>query len=177
MKHSPQCAFLDTSSIFLFLSSKINVEKRPVSVLSQPLICLEVGGGSGIISTALSLQLPSSLFLVTDINDKACRAIQRTASQNGASLEVVRTRTVTGLAERLHQSVDIVLCNPPYVGTPEAEATRATDITASWAGGQRGLNVTLEVINSLDSLLTERGAAFIVLEKCNKPEAVQKYVE
>ena len=84
---------------------------------------------------------------------------------------------MTGLAERLHQSVDIVLCNPPYVGTPEAEAAEATDITASWAGGQCGLNVTLEVINSLDNLLTERGAAFIVLEKCNKPETVQKYVE
>ena len=155
----------------------LNVEKGPVSVSSQPLICLEVGGGSGIISTALSLQLPNSLFLVTDINDKACSAIQRTATQNGASIEVVRARTVTGLAERLHHSVDIVLCNPPYVGTSEAEATGAADITASWAGGRRGLNVTLEVINSLDSLLTESGVAYIVLEKCNKPETVQEYVE
>ena len=148
----------------------------PVTVSSQPLICLEVGGGSGILSTALSLQLPNSLCLATDINEKACTAIQRTASQNRASLEVVRSRTLTGLAERLRHSVDIVLCNPPYVGTPEAD-TETTDITASWAGGHRGLNVTLEVINSLNNILTSGGVAYIVLEKCNKPEMVQKYVE
>ena len=143
---------------------------------SEPLICVEVGGGSGIISTALSLKLPNSFFLVTDINEKACRAIQRTAYHNQTSLEVVRSRTLGGLSERLCHNVDIVLCNPPYVRTPEDEADTC-DITASWAGGRRGLNVTLEVIDSLDSLLTERGAAYIVLEKCNKPELVQKYAE
>ena len=143
----------------------------------QPLVCVEVGGGSGIISTALSLQLPLSLFLVTEVNEKACTAIQRTASHNGASVEVVRSRTLTGLAERLGHSVDLVLCNPPYVGTSEAEASGATDITAAWAGGQRGLNVTMEVIDSLDNILTDSGVAYIVLEKCNKPETVQKYVE
>ena len=58
----------------------------------NPCIAVEVGGGSGIISTALSLQLPHTYFVVTDINRIACKAIQQTAVQNNTSLEVRLTK-------------------------------------------------------------------------------------
>ena len=54
----------------------------------QPTIAVEVGGGSGIISTALSLKLPHTYFIVTDVNKAACRAIQATALNNNTRLEV-----------------------------------------------------------------------------------------
>ena len=54
----------------------------------NPTLAVEVGGGSGIISTALSLQLPHTYFIVTDVNKTACRAIQATAMHNNTNLEV-----------------------------------------------------------------------------------------
>ena len=143
---------------------------------TEPLFCVEVGGGSGIISTALSLQLPNSVFFTTDINPDACKASQLTAKQNGTSIEVINTRTLQCLQERFGGCVDVLICNPPYVATEDRE-TGSRDIVAAWAGGCDGLEVTKEVIGLLDSVLSSTGVAYIVLEKCNKPTEVKKYVE
>jgi len=140
-----------------------------------PCLAVEVGGGSGIISTALSLQLPHTYFIVTDINRVACKAIQKTAVQNNTSLEVINTTTLDHIAERLKHSVDILLCNPPYVATEQSEAGHA-DISAAWAGGEEGMDVTKQVIDSLEGILTDSGVAYIVLEQCNKPEQVMDYI-
>ena len=90
-------------------------------------------------------------------------------------MEVVRTETVQGLAERLHHSVDLLLCNPPYVAT-EMEETGGKGLTAAWAGGEEGLTVTRQVIDSLEQLLSPRGVAYIVVEQCNKPATLSQYV-
>ena len=37
--------------------------------------------------------------------------------------------------------VDLLVCNPPYVSTEEAELG-GTGISAAWAGGQAGLTIT-----------------------------------
>ena len=124
--------------------------------------------------TLISLKLPACYCLLTDINSKACLASRATARINKAGVEVVRTETVRSL-ERLKASVDILVCNPPYVATETTE-TGQTDLQAAWAGGTDGMNVTREVIDSLDGLLTESGVAYIVLEQCNKPASVCQYV-
>ena len=77
--------------------------------------------------------------------------------------------------ERLGSSVDILLCNPPYVATQDQE-TGQTGLQAAWAGGKDGMNVTRDVIDGLGDLLTESGVAYIVLEQCNKPASVSQYV-
>ena len=96
-----------------------------------PLLCVEIGGGSGIISTALSLQLPNSVFFVTDINPHACKASQSTAKQNGTKFEVINTRTLDFVQDRLQGNVDVLICNPPYVAT-EYKAIGSRDITAAF---------------------------------------------
>ena len=112
---------------------------------------------------------------MTDINSAACEASLATARQNQAEVEGVRTETVKCLEERLHHSVDILLCNPPYVAT-EAEETGGKGLTAAWAGGKDGMKVTREVLDSLEELLSLNGAAYIVLEQCNQPASVRQYV-
>ena len=72
--------------------------------------------------------------------------------------------------------VDLLVCNPPYVATEDGElGTR--DIAAAWAGGCRGMQVTAQVIDILDSVLSPSGVAFIVLEKCNNPPLVKSHIE
>ena len=135
-----------------------------------PLVCVEVGGGSGILSTALALQLPLSWWTVSDINFSACKAILRTAKSNGASgLEVVRTSVLSSLS--LRGKVDLLLCNPPYVATDEEEVG-GQGLSAAWAGGQRGLGVTRALIEQLQDILSPLGLAYIVVEQCNKPDEV-----
>ena len=131
---------------------------------------MEVGGGSGILSTALALQLPSSWWIVTDINISACEAIVKTAKGNGAAtIEVVRTSVLSCLS--LKGKVDLLLCNPPYVATDEEEVG-GQGLSAAWAGGHRGLGVTQAVIEQLRDVLSPLGLAYIVVEQCNKPEEV-----
>ena len=112
---------------------------------------------------------------MTDINSAACEASRATARQNQALLEVVRTETVKCLEERLQHTVDILLCNPPYVAT-ETEETGGQGLTAAWAGGEEGMKVTRQVLDSLEQLLSPKGAAYIVLEQCNQPASVRQYV-
>eukprot|EP00092_Neocalanus_flemingeri_P015047 GFUD01016253.1.p1 GENE.GFUD01016253.1~~GFUD01016253.1.p1 ORF type:complete len:220 (+),score=61.37 GFUD01016253.1:87-746(+) len=150
-------------------------QELPQLVSLNPTLAVEIGGGSGIISTALSLKLPHTYFIVTDVNKVACKAIQSTAVQNNTKLEVLNTTTLTHLSERLKSSVDILLCNPPYVATDNSEAGHE-DISAAWAGGDLGMNVTKEVIDALDGVLSDSGVAYIVLEQCNKPHLVLDYI-
>ena len=75
----------------------------------------------------------------------------------------------------MKSSVDILLCNPPYVATEQSEAGH-DDISAAWAGGDLGMNVTKEVIDCLNDVLSDSGVAYIVLEQCNKPQQVLEYI-
>ena len=46
----------------------------------------------------------------------------------------------------------------------------------AWAGGREGLGLTRQVIDSLELLLSQTGAAYVVLEQCNQPASVRQYV-
>lgn len=143
---------------------------------SKPAICLEIGSGSGILSTGLASVLKECCFLATDVNAKACQASERTAKANQTTVQVVRTNCVSGLETRLRSKVDILLCNPPYVCTSEEE-TKTCDIYASWAGGEQGRNLTDLVIRQLPTLLSKSGRAYIVIEQRNNFQAIQALLE
>ncbi|CAG5136453.1 unnamed protein product [Candidula unifasciata] len=140
----------------------------------KPTVCVEVGCGSGICITFLSqlLEYPA-LFICTDINPKAAEMTQLTALRNGKVVEIVVCNLVDTLEERLAGTVDVLLFNPPYVVTPSSEIASA-DITASWAGGVRGREVTDKLLPKVKSLLSSNGVFYLVAIQENDIDDIQQ---
>jgi len=156
----------------------------------NPIFALEVGPGSGIISTALANLTVNEnndkklcFVFSCDINSSACIATRRTALHNSASgnLEVLRCNLMESIKDRLLHEIDLVVCNPPYVVTSDDELTYARNsksndigIQAAWAGGSDGCSsVTNSLIQLLPEILSSRGVCYIVIEQSNNIENIK----
>ncbi|KAG0700684.1 S-adenosyl-L-methionine-dependent methyltransferase [Suillus ampliporus] len=138
----------------------------------RPLICLEVGSGSGCVSAFLGIILgqPPPLYLCTDINQHATRCTLATGKQNKIILDSVTCSLARPLLSRLHHAVDVLLFNPPYVPTDTDEASSAqssADIAGSWAGGTDGMEITNRLLQDVECLLSPRGRFYLVALKQN----------
>ncbi|CAG0884015.1 unnamed protein product [Darwinula stevensoni] len=100
---------------------------------TMPLICLEVGCGSGVVISALGrcLETPA-LCLGVDINPVACHCTQITAQKNGSNVDVICADLAILLLGRLESSIDVLIFNPPYVVTESAEVLEP-GLPRSWA--------------------------------------------
>lgn len=110
--------FFKVFLIFVFVQRLVDA--------SSPLITLEIGSGSGVVSAFLRRMLPGSFAYCTDVNAHALRCTRRTAELNRldttTQLELLQCDLMGPLVRRLKHSVDILLFNPPYVPS-EAPAT------------------------------------------------------
>lgn len=97
---------------FQFLRSTVN-----------PKIVVEVGSGSGVVTTFIQQLLADIPFisLATDLNFYATRCTKRTAEINKVSetVDVVQCDLVSAITKRLQGNVDLLVFNPPYVPTEE----------------------------------------------------------
>ncbi|KAI0374506.1 putative methylase [Pilatotrama ljubarskyi] len=146
---------------------------------AKPIVCLEVGSGSGCVSAfAAAILGPSaSLYLTTDINPHACRSTKATGRQNGVPIEPILTSLTGPLRDRLWHAVDILLFNPPYVPTETDEADdaqHAANIAGAWAGGQDGMEVTDILLEQVESLLSPRGRFYLVAVKQNDIQGIRE---
>ncbi|KZS96159.1 S-adenosyl-L-methionine-dependent methyltransferase [Sistotremastrum niveocremeum HHB9708] len=143
----------------------------------KPLICLEIGSGSGCVSAFLSSILGprSALYLCTDINQHAAACTVRTGAQNNVDLSSVVADLGTPFIDRLRSSVDILLFNPPYVPTDMGEAEFAQssrNIQSSWAGGTDGMSVTNNLLFSVPTLLSKTGRFYLVAVEPNNVQRI-----
>lgn len=161
---------------FLLLDA-IEIEIATIEKL-KPAICIEIGPGSGIISAGIGSALGSGCFVIAcDINPKACKCTLKTLAVNHCShSDIVNIDCLEGLSHRMDGKVDLLICNPPYVETPETEEGKS-DIRAAWAGGEGGMSLTNRVLSLLPRVLSSNGFALIVLEQVNKPQIVMKEAE
>ncbi|KAG0146837.1 hypothetical protein CROQUDRAFT_670889 [Cronartium quercuum f. sp. fusiforme G11] len=142
----------------------------------KPLICVEIGSGSGCVSVFAQKMLSRipTIHICTDINPKALQATNSTFHQNALPTpNLIRTSLTSSL--RLNEMIDLLLFNPPYVPTSNEEYEGATSgfIEASWAGGPIGMTLTNHLLNSLNQLLVPgRGVLYMVAVKENKPEEI-----
>ena len=130
-------------------------------------LCLEVGSGSGAVSAGLG-RLLKAWQMAVDKNPEATRC----------SAEVLRLHRV--LADVIRGSftdcfragtVDLLICNPPYVPTDEEEM-QGCGISISWAGGRRGREIIDILLPKAAELLSVGGYFYLVAIKENEPEEV-----
>ncbi|XP_058125828.1 methyltransferase N6AMT1 [Anopheles ziemanni] len=148
----------------------------------QPLLCVEIGPGSGVLISAIAKCFPGGQThcIAFDINPAACRMTRRTSQLNQVAVDVVNMDLLGGLHSH---SVDLLIFNPPYVPTQpidgsleeHAETFRSDGGQAlihSWAGGIDGMMVTNRVLNDLDRVLSPVGVFYLLLVKENNPDSI-----
>ncbi|NXG33122.1 HEMK2 methyltransferase, partial [Dromaius novaehollandiae] len=135
-------------------------------------ICLEIGSGSGVVSTFVASIIGSSaLYICTDVNPMAAYCTLETALLNNVHLQPIITDLVKGLSPRLNGKVDLLLFNPPYVVTP-SEEVESHGIEASWAGGKNGREVMDRIFPLVADLLSTAGLFYLVTIKENNPDEI-----
>ena len=81
---------------------------------------LDVGTGSGAIAIAIAQERPSCEVHATDISEGALEISHHNAKLNGAKVRFHKADIVSGL-DLPTSSVDVLVSNPPYVASDQAE--------------------------------------------------------
>lgn len=110
-------------------------------------------------------------LLATDCNPAAAAATQATLRAHGVEnyADIIVTDLTRGLLPRIAGCIDLLLFNPPYVPTPDAELRRG-GIAAAWAGGYRGRSVIDRLLPDVPRLLSATGEMMMVAVPDNDPQ-------
>lgn len=140
----------------------------------NPTIFLEIGTGSGCVSTFLACLFKDldSLHLLTDIDGAACSAAAKTASLNGVVVDIVNCDLCAPLERRLAENVDICVFNPPYVPTSNAEIS-TKGIRAACNGGVKGRAIISRILGKIGKLLAKNGIFYLVCIGENYPDDIK----
>ncbi|KIW49750.1 hypothetical protein PV05_11399 [Exophiala xenobiotica] len=156
----------------------------------------ELGPGSGVIIAFLTAHARTIfgtdiLSLGVDVNSHACLATRTTAEtalvenrSGGVYLSSLTGDLTTPLRPR---EVDILVFNPPYVPTDSVPAFPAKShatgkvtfeesshlLSLSYAGGTDGMEVTKRLLAQIPDILSQRGVAYVLFCRGNKPEEVK----
>lgn len=150
----------------------------PELQINKPLICTEIGCGSGVIITAVAKALPQTYCFAIDINPHACDVTRRTAHKNGTTLNIINMNLLNGFRPNV---IDVLIFNPPYVVTPDEEIDSNESphdnhfndkIIQSWAGGTDGRLIMDRVFATMNSILSPMGKAYILVIEENKPKEI-----
>ena len=84
----------------------------------QPGVVIDLGTGSGVIAAALAHERPALAVFASDYSAAALKVARANFARLGlARIACLRASWLSAVAD---QSCDLILANPPYVGTAEA---------------------------------------------------------
>ncbi|CAG8470724.1 14197_t:CDS:2 [Cetraspora pellucida] len=135
----------------------------------NPCICLEIGSGTGCVSTFLGQLLGDG---TTHINPYATAITVKTAIHNSIHLDAITTNLTSGLLPRLYNNVDILCFNPPYVVTSSEDVNSTNLIERAWAGGIDGREVIDKILPLVNDLLSSNGVFYLLVISDNKPDEI-----
>lgn len=149
----------------------------------SPLV-LEIGSGSGIISTFVKMHdiIPNSFHIASDINTncniKTMETLKHNAPQTFGQFDTLKSDLVTSFKDN---TIDVLFFNPPYVPSediPDLPADSANDTWLDLAliGGKDGMIITNKLLLDLDRVLTIDGEAYILFcARNNHREVVESF--
>jgi release factor glutamine methyltransferase len=108
-------------------------------------VAVEVGCGTGVIAVTLAVEIPQLEVYATDVDTGAVALGNHNAHRHGVS---ARVHCLVGnrfdpLPQRLHEGVDLLVSNPPYIRRAEIDGLPVEvaqhDPRAALDGGEDGL--------------------------------------
>ncbi|PVU99622.1 hypothetical protein BB559_000535 [Furculomyces boomerangus] len=142
----------------------------------KPLTCLEIGTGSGIVTTFLAkiLDTQQTIYVATDINPMATKSLLLTVKQNFDTVPIVEP-ILTNLVGGLSCKFDLIVFNPPYVQSESEEI--GTKLFAATSGGIKGREVMDKLFPQLDTIMSDTGVFYLVAIQVNKPKEIIEVME
>ncbi|GMM29256.1 S-adenosylmethionine-dependent methyltransferase [Martiniozyma asiatica (nom. inval.)] len=171
---------------FLFLDT---FEEHPPVPVSKTPVVVEIGTGSGIITTFLKMHnlIPGAFHIMTDVNEMALQAAKNTLERNctgNVSPAYADTLRCSLTDSFRSESIDMLFFNPPYVPSEsvpqlptsscsgEYDSSRGDWLDLALVGGDDGMEVTQLLLDDLPRVLASKGEAYVLFCKRNKHEEV-----
>jgi release factor glutamine methyltransferase len=130
----------------------------------------DVGTGSGCLAVSLAYELPHADVFATDISAPALEVARRNANRHAVSdrIRFLQMDLLESLNQQSH-SFDLIVSNPPYVASNEAEQlqreVRDHEPSEALFGGPTGVEIYARLIQQAGTLL--RSGGILVLELGN----------
>lgn len=129
---------------------------------------VEIGVGSGIISTILKLHLPTLHIVATDINPKALALAKKNFQRFGVDIKLRLADLAEGVGE-----CDVIVSNPPYIAKdfPLPPNVAKYEPKEALYGGERGD----ELLGRIIDYFLKSSAKILACEMgYDQKEAIQK---
>jgi release factor glutamine methyltransferase len=127
----------------------------------------DVGTGSGCLAVSLAFELPHAEVFATDISAPALEVAGRNATRHAVldRIHFLQTDLLETLGRGSH-SLDLIVSNPPYVASNEADQlqreVRDHEPSQALFGGPTGVEIYARLIEQAGTLL--RSGGILVLE-------------
>lgn len=161
----PKDVYEPSEDTFLLLDALDS--ERDVLVRSNVNSLLEVCCGNGFPIISSSMYLKHVWSLAIDINTDALKFTKALSQSNGVHIDAIHTSLTLGLKPF---SIDLILCNPPYVPSDSHIATlpiiprdAESIIDLAWKGGSDGMEFFHSFIPEASRVLVSSGLLYCVV--------------
>ncbi|AKB50749.1 putative methyltransferase [Methanosarcina barkeri str. Wiesmoor] len=132
---------------------------------------LEIGTGSGFVSSVLLTNLKEIYLVATEINPHAARC----AKMNG--VKVIRTDLFKGIKSKNPENLfDLILFNPPYLPTSEEEKVPGW-LNYAFDGGISGRDTLDRFLDEVRDYLKLGGEILVLISSITGLDAVKAKME
>ena len=143
------------------------------------LTILDIGTGSGCIGITLAKHLPTAKVTLLDYSEEALEVAKKNATFHQINIEILHQDY---LNTNLQNSYDVIISNPPYIGTeenPEIEESVKDfePMMALFAPENDVLAFYRKIANDIPKHLKENGYLFLEINQKLGSETLKLYID